>query len=581
MEGRIIGVSGSVVTASGLKSPKMNDIVLVGDDKLIGEIVKLDGDKAIIQVYEETAGLRLGDGVAESGEPLSVELGPGLLGAIFDGIQRPLDLIFRRTGTFIGRGIKVPALDREKRWHFKPKAKVGDRLDSAGEIGEVKETSLIKHRILVPPGLKGEVKKIAEEGDYTIEDAIAVLEDGGRRETIKMLSKWPVRIPRPIAGKLEPDMPLVTGQRVIDTFFPVAKGGTAAVPGGFGTGKTVILHEIAKWADADIIVYCGTGERGNEMTEILTTFPELKDPRSGKPLMDRTIMIANTSNMPVAAREASVYTSVAIAEYYRDMGYDVALMADSTSRWAEALREISGRLEEMPGEEGYPAYLGRKISEFYERAGKVKLLNGGTGSVTILGAVSPSGGDISEPVSQNTLRATRVFWALDSSLADSRHFPAINWLNSYSLYTEQLEDWYAGNAGKDWAAIRNKLMDTLQREAEINEIVQLVGYDSLPESDKLVLDTAKIIRESYLQQNAFDEIDTFSSTAKQYKMLKAIYNLNKAEERLIEKGTKMESIDTKEIKQGIMALRYTKDEDMGGILNKINKGIAELADRAA
>lgn len=579
MAGEVISVSGSVVIARGLKDPRMNNITFIGKNKLIGEIVKIDGENAIIQVYEDTNGLKLGEEVIDSGEQLSVELGPGLLGSIFDGIQRPLDLIFRQTGAFISSGVKIPALDRKKKWHFKPKVKAGDKVSGGDEIGEVKETSIIKHKILIPPSIEGQISKIAEEGDYTIDDQIAVVENGDRKFIIKMLTKWPVRVPRPINQKLEPDIPLITGQRVIDTFFPIAKGGTAAVPGGFGTGKTVLLHEIAKWSDADIIVYCGTGERGNEMTEILTTFPELKD-SSGKPLMDRTIMIANTSNMPVAAREASIYTSITIAEYYRDMGYNVALMADSTSRWAEALRELSGRLEEMPGEEGYPAYLGRRISEFYERAGRVKLLNGKFGSITILGAVSPSGGDISEPVSQNTLRTTRVFWALDSSLANARHFPSINWLNSYSLYIENLDRWYNENIGKDWMIIRDKCMEILQREAEVNEIVQLVGYDSLPENDKLILYIARIIREAFLQQNAFDEVDTFSSMNKQYKILKTIFNLNKIEEKLLENKFKLSDIDTKAIEKGIMSMKYTKDEDLDELLNKVNKQIIELSNLA-
>ena len=442
MEGKVIGISGSVVTVSGLEDPKMNNIIFIGENELVGEIVKIEEKNAIVQVYEDTSGLKIGEKAVDSREPLSVELGPGLIGSIFDGIQRPLDKILKQEGTFISSGIKVNSLDREKKWHFKPKAEEGKAVEPGEEIGEVKETSLIKHKVLVPVNQKGVIKKIAEEGDYTVDETIAVLENDKKTEEIKLMTKWPVRTARPVKEKLSPTIPLLTGQRVIDTMFPVAMGGTAAVPGPFGSGKTVIQHQLAKWSDADVIVYVGCGERGNEMTEILTTFPELKDPKSGKPLMDRTILIANTSNMPVAAREASIYTGITLAEYYRDMGYSVAVMADSTSRWAEALRELSGRLEEMPGEEGYPAYLGRRIGEFYERAGRARILSGKIGAATIIGAVSPPGGDISEPVSQNTLRVTRVFWALDASLANARHFPSINWLNSYSLYTDELDQWY-------------------------------------------------------------------------------------------------------------------------------------------
>ncbi|MCL5434298.1 MAG: V-type ATP synthase subunit A, partial [Candidatus Marsarchaeota archaeon] len=433
MAGIIYRISGPVVIAQGLDDPNMYDVVRVGETKLVGEIIKLDGDKAIIQVYEDTSGLKPGEPVENTGTQLSVDLGPGLLGSIYDGIQRPLDKIKEMTGDFISRGINVPPLDLKKKWHFVPKLKAGDKVNGGNVIGELDETSLIRHRVMVPPKLSGKIKSI-KEGDYTVDEAVAVLSTESGDIEIKLMQKWPVRIPRPVKDKLPPEIPLITGQRVIDSLFPVAKGGTAAVPGPFGSGKTVIQHQLAKWSDSEIVVYVGCGERGNEMTEILTTFPELKDPKSGKPIMDRTILIANTSNMPVAAREASIYTGITIAEYYRDMGYSVALMADSTSRWAEALREISGRLEEMPGEEGYPAYLGRKIAEFYERAGRVHILGGGVGSVTAIGAVSPPGGDISEPVSQNTLRVTRVFWALDAALANSKHFPSINWLNSYSLY---------------------------------------------------------------------------------------------------------------------------------------------------
>ncbi len=499
-----------------------------------------------------------------------------MIGSIFDGIQRPLDKILDKEGTFISSGVKVNSLDREKKWHFKPKVEEGKIVEPGEEIGEVKETSLIKHKVLVPANKKGVIKKIAEEGDYTIEENIAILEDNNKTEEIKLMTRWPVRTARPVKEKLSPNIPLLTGQRVIDTMFPVAMGGTAAVPGPFGSGKTVIQHQLAKWSDADVIVYVGCGERGNEMTEILATFPELKDPKSGKPLMDRTILIANTSNMPVAAREASIYTGITLAEYYRDMGYSVAVMADSTSRWAEALRELSGRLEEMPGEEGYPAYLGRRVGEFYERAGRARILSGKIGAATIIGAVSPPGGDISEPVSQNTLRVTRVFWALDASLANARHFPSINWLNSYSLYTDGLNQWYRKNIAEDWPELRNKSLATLQKEAEINEIVQLVGYDALPESDKLILDVAKMLREDYLQQNAFDDIDTYASVNKQYKMLKLINQVFDAEKAALDRNVPIEKIQSVQIKPKIARLRYTSEEELDGKLKEIEKDIEEI-----
>ena len=577
MEGRIISISGSVVIVNGLNDAKMNDMLLVGDRGLVSEIIKMDGENAIAQVYEDTTGLKLGEKVIDTGAPLSVELGPGLIGSIFDGVQRPLDVIMKKEGQFIGSGVRVDPLDRKRKWHFKPKASSDQEVEEGDEIGEIKESSLIKHKVIVPVGVKGKIKKIVEEGDYSIEEVLAVLDNGGKKTELKMLTKWPVRSARPVAEKLPPVIPLLTGQRVIDTFFPIAIGGSAAVPGPFGAGKTVISHQLAKWSDADIVVYCGTGERGNEMTEILSTFPDLKDPKSGKPLMDRTVLIANTSNMPVAAREASIYTAITIAEYYRDMGYNVALMADSTSRWAEALREISGRLEEMPGEEGYPAYLARRLGEFYERAGRAKLLGGKTGSVSVIGAVSPPGGDISEPVSQNTLRVTRVFWALDASLANSRHFPSINWLNSYSLYTDELDDWYYKNVGKDWPDLRKRAMALLQKESDINEIAQLVGYDALPENDKLVLDIAKIIREDYLQQNAFDEIDTYSSIEKQHSMLDVIMKLYDVEKQLVDGGIVVSTLENADIKQMIARLRYTKEEDIKSALASIRTEMNKIA----
>ncbi|MCL4390706.1 V-type ATP synthase subunit A, partial [Candidatus Marsarchaeota archaeon] len=457
-KGNIYRISGPVVIAHGLESPKMYDVVKVGKMQLVGEIIKINGDDAVIQVYEDTSGLKPGETVENTHRQLSVMLAPGILGSIYDGIQRPLDKIKASSGDFIARGVNVEAVDTKKKWHFVPVAKNGSEVKQGDIIGEVQETGLIKHKVMVPVGMNGKIDKL-KEGDYTVTDKICeIIGSTGSKSDVSMLQYWPVRIARPVVEKLPPHIPLITGQRVIDTFFPVAQGGTAAVPGPFGSGKTVIQHQLAKWSESDIVVYVGCGERGNEMTEILTTFPELKDPKTGKPLMDRTILIANTSNMPVAAREASIYTGIALAEYYRDMGYNVALMADSTSRWAEALREISGRLEEMPGEEGYPAYLGRKVAEFYERAGMVKVLNGKIGSITAIGAVSPPGGDISEPVSQNTLRVTRVFWALDASLANRRHFPSINWLNSYSLYMDDLGGWYSENAGKEWVQLRTEMM---------------------------------------------------------------------------------------------------------------------------
>ncbi len=578
MEGFIYRISGPVVTAEGLDNPNMYDVVRVGKEELIGEIIKLEGSRAIVQVYEDTSGLRPGDIVKNTMMQLSVVLAPGLIGSIFDGIQRPLDKIRAASGDFIARGINVEPLDTKKKWHVVPTAKAGARAKTGDIIAEVEESSLIKHRVMVPYGVSGVIKSI-KEGDYTIDDEFAVISEGDKSIGIKMAQKWPVRMPRPVVDKMPMEVPLITGQRVIDTMFPVAKGGTAAVPGPFGSGKTVIQHQLAKWSDADIIVYVGCGERGNEMTEILNTFPELKDPKTGKPLMDRTILIANTSNMPVAAREASIYTAITMAEYYRDMGYDVALMADSTSRWAEALREISGRLEEMPGEEGYPAYLGRKVAEFYERAGRVHVLNGSIGSITAIGAVSPPGGDISEPVSQNTLRVTRVFWALDAALANARHFPSINWLNSYSLYSEDLVKWYSEKISPEWNALHEKAMQILQKEAEINEIVQLVGYDALPESDKVVLDTAKSIREDFLQQNAFDEVDAYSSMKKQYLMLKAILNVSDEEQLAVERGVVVERMRSLEAKQKIARMKFIKEaeiEDYAKDVTKLATGIRDI-----
>lgn len=488
-KGRIIRISGPVIEADGMRGTKMYDVVRVGKENLIGEIIRLNKDKAIVQVYEDTNGLKPGEEVVSTNTPLSVELGPGLLTNIYDGIQRPLPAIKDKTGNFIERGVDVPALDRKKKWHFKPTAKAGDKVNGCDVLGEVKETSIVMHKILVPPNINGKLLSIVKEGDYTIEDDIAMVSTDNGDMKLQMLQRWPVRKPRPVAKKYDPTLPLITGQRVIDTFFPIAKGGTAAIPGGFGTGKTVVLHVLAKWSDAEVVVYVGCGERGNEMTDVLREFPELVDPKSGEPLMNRTVLIANTSNMPVAARDASVYTGITIAEYYRDMGYDVALMADSTSRLAEAMREISGRLEEMPGEEGYPAYLASRLAEFYERSGRVKLLGSKDreGSVSVMGAVSPPGGDFSEPVAQNTLRIVKVFWALDANLADRRHFPSINWLKSYSLYLDKVQFWWKKEIGEDWLKLRNKAMALLQKESELQEIVKLVGPDALPQKKKQYL----------------------------------------------------------------------------------------------
>lgn len=514
-DGVIYRVAGPVVTAVGI-SPRMYDVVYVGKENLMGEVIKIVGDQTIIQVYEETSGVKPGEPVTNTGRPLVAELGPGLLSSVYDGIQRPLPLLRDKTGDFIFRGVTAPGLDREKKWEFNPVVKKGDAVSPGQIIGTVMEGT-IEHKIMVPPKLEGKVEDI-KSGSFTVEETVAKI--GG--QDITMMQKWPVRVPRPVKEKMQPDIPLVTGQRVLDTMFPLAKGGAAAIPGGFGTGKTVTQQQLAKWSDAEIVVYIGCGERGNEMTEVLTEFPELEDPKTGNPLMNRTVLIANTSNMPVAAREASVYTGMTIAEYYRDMGYNVSLMADSTSRWAEAMREISSRLEEMPGEEGYPAYLAGRLSEFYERACRALSLCGKEGSISVIGAVSPPGGDISEPVSQNTLRIVRVFWALDTKLRERRHFPAINWLTSYSLYNKQLAQWYTDKVAADFPALREWAMLTLQRESELQEIVQLVGSDALPDEQKATLEVSKMIREIFLQQNAYHPVDTYSPMSRQYVMLKLI-----------------------------------------------------------
>ena len=562
-------ISGPVVVGKGLGGAQMFDVVRIGEMGLVGEIIRLEGDSAQIQVYEDTTGLRPGEKIVNTNKPLSVQLGPGLLKSIYDGIQRPLDVLREQSGDFISRGKIIPALDQKKKWDFVPVKKKGDQVAPGEIIGEVQETPLIKHKIMIPPNVSGELVEISE-GQYTVNDNVAALKNG-KTIDIGLSSWWTVRIPRPVLKKLPPEEPLITGQRVIDTFFPIAKGGTAAIPGPFGSGKTVIQQQLAKWADSEIVVYIGCGERGNEMCEVLTEFPKLIDPKSKRPLMERTILVANTSNMPVAAREASIYTGITIGEYYRDMGYGVALMADSTSRWAEALREISGRLEEMPGEEGYPAYLGRRLAEFYERSGKSILISPEQrqGSLTLIGAVSPPGGDFSEPVSQNTLRVTRVFWALDASLANRRHFPSINWLTSYSLYVNDLSDWYKSNVSKDWVDLRKEALEILQRESELQEIVQLVGYDALPEPEKGILDTARSIREDYLQQSAYDEVDTYTSIQKQYQMLKHILEFGRMEADAIKKGVSAAKVSSLESRGMIPKMKWTKEEQLEQLVNNI------------
>ncbi len=544
MKGKIVKVSGPLIVAENMQDVKMYDVVRVSEQRLIGEVIELRGDRASIQVYEETSMLGPGEEVVSTNAPLSVELAPGLIEGIFDGIQRPLNQLVKKSGDRIGRGIEVSAVSHTKKWNFVPKVKPGDKVVAGDIIGTVRENEVIEHRIMIPFGMSGKITAVYE-GEKTVDDIVAALEDSeGNSHFVTMLQKWPVRKGRPYREKMSPEMPMITGQRVIDTLFPIAKGGVAAVPGPFGSGKTVVQHQLAKWADADIIVYVGCGERGNEMTDVLNEFPHLTDPKTGQPLMKRTVLIANTSDMPVAAREASIYTGITIAEYFRDMGYNVAIMADSTSRWAEALREMSGRLEEMPGEEGYPAYLGSRLAEFYERAGIVKLLGSDdrTGSVTAIGAVSPPGGDMSEPVSQATLRIVKVFWGLSASLAYKRHFPAIDWLTSYSLYSDRLAGWYADNVAPDYNTYRAAAMRVLQEEAQLDEIVRLVGMDALSPRDRLTMEAAKSIREDYLHQNAFHETDTYTSMTKQYKMLKLIIDYYRFGLEALEKSASLNDI---------------------------------------
>ena len=561
--GRIVKVAGPLIVAENMADSKMYDVVKVSREGLIGEIIELRGDKASIQVYEETSGLGVGEEVVSTGEPLSVELAPGLIESIFDGIQRPLVKMRDLSGGRIGRGLSVDPLDHERKWEFLPVKKVGDAVTAGDVLGTVRENTLIEHKILVPNGVKGTIVSI-EKGKKTIVDEIAVIETEQGKKSVQMLQKWPVRRPRPIKEKMSPYMPMVTGQRVIDTLFPVAKGGVAAVPGPFGSGKTVVQHQLAKWADADIIVYIGCGERGNEMTDVLNEFPSLIDPKSGEPLMKRTVLIANTSDMPVAAREASIYTGITIAEYFRDMGYNVAIMADSTSRWAEALREMSGRLEEMPGEEGYPAYLSSRLAEFYERAGMVKVL--GTedtvGSITAIGAVSPPGGDLSEPVSQATLRIVKVFWGLSAQLAYKRHFPAVDWLTSYSLYSDRLNEWFDENVDADWEKQRSAAMRILQEEASLDEIVRLVGMDALSQEDRLTMETAKAIREDYLHQNAFHEVDTYASLNKQFKMLRLILLSDELGREALAQRVDIEDILALPVREEIGRSKYIPESEV-------------------
>ena len=562
--GKISKIAGPLVVATGMREANMFDVVRVSNSKLIGEIIEMHGDRASIQVYEETSGLGTGEPVESTGEPLSVELGPGLIEGIFDGIQRPLEKIRELVGNSLVRGVEVPALDREKKWHFVPKVKAGDKVVGGDILGTVQETEIVEHRIMVKPGVVGTVKSIAE-GDYTVTEQIGSIETANGEELpVTLMQKWPVRRGRPFEKKLAPNVPLVTGQRVVDTLFPIAKGGVAAIPGPFGSGKTVTQHQLAKWAEADIVVYIGCGERGNEMTDVLNEFPELIDPHTGKSLMERTVLIANTSDMPVAAREASIYTGITIAEYFRDMGYSVALMADSTSRWAEALREMSGRLEEMPGEEGYPAYLGSRLAQFYERAGRVISLgsDGREGALSVIGAVSPPGGDISEPVSQATLRIVKVFWGLDSALAYKRHFPAINWLTSYSLYADSLGSWFNENVSDEWTTLRARLMALLSDEASLDEIVKLVGMDALSPTDRLKMETARSIREDFLHQLAFHEVDTYSSLRKQYLMMKLVLRFYDGSLDALKKGADIAKLVSIPSRESIGRFKYVPEKDI-------------------
>ena len=582
-KGTIKKVAGPLVIAEGMRQANMFDVVRVSEQRLIGEIIEIHGDQASIQVYEETSGLGPGAPVESTGAPMSVELGPGLIGSIYDGIQRPLDDIMKVTGgNLVKRGVEVPALKRDKVWHFVPTVKVGDEVEGGDIIGTVQENEVVEQKIMVPVGMKGRVSAITE-GDFKVTDRVAVItDDSGSAQDVTLMQKWPVRKGRPYKQKLSPDMPLVTGQRVIDTLFPIAKGGVAAVPGPFGSGKTVVQHQLAKWAEADIVVYIGCGERGNEMTDVLNEFPELKDPKTGKSLMERTVLIANTSDMPVAAREASIYTGITIAEYFRDMGYSVALMADSTSRWAEALREMSGRLEEMPGEEGYPAYLGSRLAQFYERAGRVTSLgkDGREGALSVIGAVSPAGGDISEPVTQATLRIVKVFWSLDAGLAYKRHFPAINWLTSYSLYVDSMKNWFNTKVEPDWMDMRSRIMLLLQEESELDEMVKLVGMDALSAPDRLKMEAARSIREDFLHQDAFHEVDTYTSLKKQHMMMQLVLDYYDVAGEALKKGASIDRLVSIPVREQIGRFKYTPEDKLDGeyeaIVKVLNQQVQEI-----
>ena len=573
--GVIKKVAGPLVIAEGMRDANMFDVVRVSEQRLIGEIIEMHGDEASIQVYEETSGLGPGEPVESMDVPMSVELGPGLIASIYDGIQRPLDDIMKISGNNLKRGVEVPSLKRNLKWEFVPTVKVGDEVETGDVIGTVQETVLVQQKIMVPYGTKGTIKEI-KEGTFTVEDIVAVVETEKGEKELTMMQKWPVRRGRPYKKKLPPEMPLVTGQRVIDTFFPIAKGGVAAVPGPFGSGKTVIQHQLAKWAEADIVVYIGCGERGNEMTDVLNEFPELKDPKTGQPLMQRTVLIANTSDMPVAAREASIYTGITIAEYFRDMGYSVALMADSTSRWAEALREMSGRLEEMPGEEGYPAYLGSRLAQFYERAGHVVSLGkeGREGALSVIGAVSPPGGDTSEPVSQATLRIVKVFWGLDASLAYKRHFPAINWLKSYSLYLDDMEKWFNGQVAEDWMEGRQKMMTLLQEEAELEEIVKMVGMDALSPSDRLKMEAARSIREDFLHQNSFHEVDTYTSLKKQHMMMVLVNEFFDRATDALKEGASLQKLISMPVREQIGRFKYVTEDKLDEEFKQVDETLS-------
>ena len=576
-KGVIKKVAGPLVIAEGMRDANMFDVVRVSEQRLIGEIIEIHGDKASVQVYEETSGLGPGEPVESTGVPMSVELGPGLIGSIYDGIQRPLDAIMEKTGgNLLNRGVEVPSLKREKKWTFVPAANAGDKVGGGDIIGTVQETDVVQQKIMIPVGVSGTLTYISG-GEYTVTDTVAVVTDEkGQEHPVSLMQKWPVRKGRPYQRKLSPDMPLVTGQRVIDCLFPIAKGGVAAVPGPFGSGKTVVQHQLAKWADADIVVYIGCGERGNEMTDVLNEFPELKDPKTGKSLMERTVLIANTSDMPVAAREASIYTGITIAEYFRDMGYSVALMADSTSRWAEALREMSGRLEEMPGEEGYPAYLGSRLAQFYERAGHVVSLGkeGREGALSVIGAVSPPGGDTSEPVSQATLRIVKVFWGLDASLAYKRHFPAINWLKSYSLYLDDMEKWFNGQVAEDWMEGRQKMMTLLQEEAELEEIVKMVGMDALSPSDRLKMEAARSIREDFLHQNSFHEVDTYTSLKKQHMMMVLVNEFFDRATDALKEGASLQKLISMPVREQIGRFKYVTEDKLDEEFKQVDETLS-------